>query len=144
MSVLVRFLLVDVRAMPSVVNPFAYLMSFFLDAPIRDIGSMIGVTINTVVRRVILKFDATVLETLREVQLDQIEISKHEHITLADLLADGTPVSSLLTSFLNFTGNLGVQTTTSDNSINDRLFDSPRSGFRRMYACSLICYSSYH
>ncbi|KAF8575295.1 acetyl-CoA synthetase-like protein [Ramaria rubella] len=72
------------------------------NAPIKDIGSMTGITINTVARRVALNPDATVIETLRHIQSDQIEIGKHEHITLADLHSEGIPVSELFKTFLNF------------------------------------------
>jgi hypothetical protein len=74
-----------------------------LDAPIKNIDSMTGHCINTVVRRVILKPDASALDTLREIQSQQIEISKHEHITLADLVSQGIPVSGLFRSLLDFT-----------------------------------------
>ena len=73
-----------------------------LDAPIRDIESMGGICINTVARRVILKASTSVLDTLREIQLEQIEISKHEHVSLADLISQGMPVFSLFRSLLNF------------------------------------------
>ncbi|KAF8584770.1 acetyl-CoA synthetase-like protein [Ramaria rubella] len=72
------------------------------NAPIKDIGSMTGITINTVARRVALNPDATVIETLRHIQSDQIEIGKHEHITLADLHSEGLPVSGLFKTLLNF------------------------------------------
>ena len=61
-----------------------------------------GICINTVARRVILKTATSVLDTLREIQLEQVEISKHEHISLADLMSQGIPVSSLFRSLLNF------------------------------------------
>ena len=108
-------------------------MSFVLDAPIKDIGLITGVTINTILRRVILNMDSTVLETLRGIQHEQVEISRHEHITLADLLSEGIPVTSLLNSFLNFTSNHGDQTAIRNSSI-DGLFDSPRSGSLLMCA----------
>ncbi|KAF8574906.1 amino acid adenylation [Ramaria rubella] len=72
------------------------------NAPIRDVVSMTGITINTVPRRVTQNPDATVLETLRHIQSEQIEISKHEHITLADLHSEGIPVSGLFKTILNF------------------------------------------
>jgi hypothetical protein len=80
-----------------------------LDAPIKNIDTMAGNTINTVARRVILKPDATILHTLREIQLEQVEISKHEHIALADLMAQGIPVSSLFRSILNYASLPGDQ-----------------------------------
>ncbi|KAF8574904.1 amino acid adenylation [Ramaria rubella] len=72
------------------------------NAPIRDVVSMTGITINTVARRVTQNPSATVLEFLRHIQSDQIEISKHEHITLADLHSDGISVSELFKTILNF------------------------------------------
>jgi hypothetical protein len=74
-----------------------------LDAPIKNIDSMAGNTINTVARRVILKSDNSILHTLREIQSEQIVISKHEHISLAELISHGISVSSLFKSLLNFT-----------------------------------------
>ncbi|KAF8584766.1 acetyl-CoA synthetase-like protein [Ramaria rubella] len=86
----------------SIEVPFRY-------APIKDIDSMAGNTLNTVARRVILNSEASVLHTLREIQLEQIEVSKHEHIALADLISEGIPVSSLFRSLLNFTNLPGDQ-----------------------------------
>jgi hypothetical protein len=73
-----------------------------LDAPIRDIESMGGICINTVARRVILTATTSILDTLREIQSEQIVISKHGHKSLADLMPQGIPVSGLFRSFLNF------------------------------------------
>ncbi|KAF8584768.1 acetyl-CoA synthetase-like protein [Ramaria rubella] len=86
----------------SIEVPFRY-------APIKDIDSMAGNTLNTVARRVILKSEASVLHTLREIQSEQIKVSKHEHIALADLISEGIPVSSLFRSLLNFTNLPGDQ-----------------------------------
>jgi hypothetical protein len=88
---------------------------------------MTGHCINTVARRVILNPKASVLDTLRQIQLEQIEISKHEHIALADLMSQGIPVPSLIRSLLNFT-NLPVnqerlargQATTSGDLLRSR------------------------
>ena len=91
---------------------------------------MTGVTINTVARRVILNRDSTVLETLRWTQFDQNEISKYDHITLADLLSDGIPVSGLFKTLLNFAQHVREQKATMDNSIDVDLFGNPRSGSR--------------
>jgi hypothetical protein len=89
---------------------------------------MMGITINTVARRVILSPDATVLETLRRIQLDQIEISKHENITLADLLSEGIPVSDLFRSILNFKNLPGDHVAEDVCSVEDRLFVKYRGG----------------
>jgi hypothetical protein len=70
---------------------------------------MAGNTINTVARRVILNPNTPVLETLRAIQSEQIEISKHEHIALVELISQGIPVSSLFRSLLNFTNLPGDQ-----------------------------------
>lgn len=72
------------------------------DAPIRDIESMTGVMINTVPRRVILNPEATILETLQQIQSEQSEISKYENISLAELQSAGIPVSSMFNTLLNF------------------------------------------
>ncbi|KAF8584772.1 CoA-dependent acyltransferase [Ramaria rubella] len=72
------------------------------NAPIKDIGTMTGITINTVARRVAPNPGATVIDTLRHIQSDQIEMGKHEHITLAELRSEGIPVSGLFKTLLNF------------------------------------------
>ena len=91
-------------------------------------------TINTVARRVILNRDATVLETLRRIQFDQNEISKYDHITLADLLSDGVPVSGLFKTLLNFAQHVREQKVAMDSSTDVDLFRNPRSGSRDRYA----------
>src|ERR1700684_3987045 len=106
MSSSVKFLLVEVSM---ILLRIIILLTTILDAPIRDINSMMGITINTVPRRVILNPDATVLDTLRQIQLDQIEISKHENIGLADLQSEGLPASELFRSILNFRNLPGDQ-----------------------------------
>lgn len=63
---------------------------------------MTGVFINTVARRVIMNPTATVLDTLREIQSEQLEISRHENISLSELQLAGIPVSSLFHTILNF------------------------------------------
>ncbi|KAF8580410.1 acetyl-CoA synthetase-like protein [Ramaria rubella] len=72
------------------------------NAPIKDIWSMTGITMNTVPRRVIRRPEITVLDMLRQIQSDQIEISKHENITLRDLQSEGIAPSGLFKSILNF------------------------------------------
>ena len=108
-----------------------------IDAPIKDIASLTGVTINTVARRVILNLDATVLEALRQTQFDQNEISKYDHITLADLLSDGIPISGLFKTLLNFAQHVREQKGAMDSSADVDLFRSPRSGSRDRYATFL-------
>lgn len=64
---------------------------------------MTGVMINTIARRVLLNPTATVLDTLRQVQSEQLEISKHENIALSELQsAGGISVTSLFHTILNF------------------------------------------
>ncbi|KAF8587753.1 amino acid adenylation [Ramaria rubella] len=98
------------------------------NAPIRDIGSMTGITINTVARRVIHNPETTVLDMLRQVQTGQIEISKHETITLADLESEGIPVSGLFKSLLNFRNLPGADLL--EGASSDRLFAASRDGGR--------------
>jgi hypothetical protein len=112
-----------------------------LDASIRDLASLTGVTINTIARRVTLNSDVTVLETLRQLQLDQIEISRYENITLADLLSAGIPVSSLFKSLLNFRNSPGDQ----PHPTESHLFLHPRSdsidALASFLSCRIICNS---
>lgn len=63
---------------------------------------MSGVTINTVPRRVVLNPEVTVLEMLHRIQSDQLEISKHEAVSLADLQSQDIPVFSMFNTLLNF------------------------------------------
>ncbi|KAF8581317.1 amino acid adenylation [Ramaria rubella] len=79
------------------------------NAPIKDIDSLMGNTINTVPRRVVLKPEASVLDTLRKIQLEQYVVSRHEHTALADLIAEEIPVSSLFRTLLNFVNLPGDQ-----------------------------------
>jgi hypothetical protein len=97
------------------------------------------VTINTVARRVTLNSDDTVLETLRRIQLDQNEISKYDHITLADLLADGIPVSGLFKTLLNYAQHVVEQKDIMGGSSDVDLFGNPRSISRdRCVTCLLL------
>ncbi|KAF8587754.1 acetyl-CoA synthetase-like protein [Ramaria rubella] len=100
------------------------------NAPIRDIGTMTGITINTVPRRVIQNAEATVLDTLRQIQADQIEISKHEHITLAEIQSEGISVSGLFKSLLNFRNLPGSEVIEGVPSSEDRLLAKYRDGCR--------------
>ncbi|KAF8572685.1 CoA-dependent acyltransferase [Ramaria rubella] len=110
------------------------------NAPIRDIGTMTGITINTVARRVIQDAEATVLDSLRQIQADQIEIGKHETITLAELQAEGIAVSGLFKSILNFR-NLPASEIEEGvpSSAEGRLFEERRNGGRDGYVSSLLC-----
>lgn len=94
---------------------------------------MTGITINTIARRVVLNSEATVLDMLRQIQFDQIEVSKHEHITLADLQSEDIPVSGLFRSLLNFRNLPGDQKSVEGHSTDNRLFHDPRSGSRDGY-----------
>lgn len=64
---------------------------------------MTGVMINTIARRVLLNPTATVLDTLCQVQSEQLEISKHESVALSELqLAGNISAASLFHTILNF------------------------------------------
>lgn len=63
---------------------------------------MTGIMINTVPRRVQINPEATVIATLREIQSGQIEISKHETISLAEIQSEDIAVSGLFQTILNF------------------------------------------
>jgi hypothetical protein len=62
---------------------------------------MIGICINTGARRVVLDPEASIISTLRDIQADQIEITKHEYITLSEIQSQGIVVSGLFSSLLN-------------------------------------------
>jgi Condensation domain len=135
MLYLAKFLLVEVS---TILLQFAVLLTSILDAPIRDINSMTGICINTVARRVILNSAATVLETLRQIQSDQIDISKHENIALSDLQSEGISVSGLFKTILNFR-NLPSNQDVDDlsSSTGDSLFAKNRSNARDGYVLCL-------
>lgn len=63
---------------------------------------MTGIMINTVPHRVQLDPQATVIATLQEIQSRQIEISKHENISLAEIQSGDIAVSGLFQTILNF------------------------------------------
>ncbi|KAF8581319.1 acetyl-CoA synthetase-like protein, partial [Ramaria rubella] len=96
-------------------------------APIRGIESLTGVTLNTVARRVILRPETTVLDTLRQIQSEQVALSKHENITAADLDYAGLSVASLFKSILNFR-NAGTATLPPASSTENRLLAEYRDG----------------
>lgn len=98
--------------------------------PIRDIESMTGMMINTVPRRVILNPEITVLETLRRIQSEQLEISKHETISLIELQSAGIPVSNLLNTILNFWGK-GPDIVMKDAAENRMFARSRKQAFGR-------------
>ncbi|KAF8588131.1 acetyl-CoA synthetase-like protein, partial [Ramaria rubella] len=70
-------------------------------APISDIDTMIGTCINTVPCRIILDPKASIIDTLRGIQIDQTDINRHEYITLSEIQSQGIPVSGLFRSLLN-------------------------------------------
>lgn len=72
-----------------------------LDAPVKGIESMTGIMINTVPRRVILNPKSTVLDTLLQLQSEQLDISKHESIALAELQSEGISVFNLFNTIFN-------------------------------------------
>ena len=79
-------------------------------APIRGIEEMVGTCINTVARRVILHPTMSILDTLREIQADQVEIAKHEYIGLAEIQHHGVPdIGSLFRTLLNIRNLPGDQ-----------------------------------
>lgn len=65
--------------------------------------------LNTVARRVVLDPEATALATMRDIQAEQNEISKHEHISFSELQSEGVPVSSLFKCLFNFRNMPGDQ-----------------------------------
>lgn len=99
------------------------------DAPIRNIESMTGVMINTVARRVILNPEATVLETLQEIQSDQLEIGKHENVSLTELQSAGIPVSGMFNTLLNFKNKRYTNLGHSD--AGEGVFSTLRTGHAR-------------
>ena len=79
-------------------------------APIRGIEEMVGVCINTVARRVILDPTASVIDTLRAIQADQVEITKYEYIGLAEIQRHGvSDVGNLVRTLLNIRNLPGDQ-----------------------------------
>ena len=62
---------------------------------------MIGVCINTVARRLILDRQASVLDFLKNIQAEQIDISQYEYITLPEIDCAEVQVSGLFRSLLN-------------------------------------------
>lgn len=96
---------------------------------------MTGIMINTVPRRVILNPEATVLETLQQIQSGQLEISKHEIISLAELQSEGIPVFSMFNTILNFRNSGFTQMANYPEYLaEDQLFWKPREESRDRYA----------
>jgi hypothetical protein len=83
------------------------------------IDTMAGLCINTVAHRVILDPDASIIDALRNIQVDQINITKHEYITFHDIESHGVPVAGLFRSLLNFRNIPGDQRLFADGE--DRL-----------------------
>ncbi|KAF8572696.1 acetyl-CoA synthetase-like protein, partial [Ramaria rubella] len=92
-------------------------------APLSNIDAMIGTCINTVARRVTLDPGVSVIDTLRGIQTEQIDINKHEYITLPEIQALGVSVSGLFRSLLNILNLSSEQrqgTGLPDNLLNPR------------------------
>lgn len=99
---------------------------------------MSGIMINIVARRVVLSPKATVIETLQQIQSEQLEINQHENISFSMLQSKGIPVLSLFDTILNFRNQ--VFNTAVDDSAEDRLFHKPRKGaFGRYVNFSAFC-----
>lgn len=97
---------------------------------------MVGIMINTVPRRVVLDPQITVLETLKQVQTEQIEIGKHENITLGELQSEGIPVFGMFDSVLNFRNRPLRDVVERDKLLEEhgRLFDTLRPESQERYA----------
>jgi hypothetical protein len=78
------------------------MITFIAGAPLRDIDSMVGLCINTVARRVVLDPQASIIEALRDIQADQINITKYEYITFHDIESQGVSIAGLFRSLFNF------------------------------------------
>jgi hypothetical protein len=100
-------------------------MTSFAGAPIRDIDSMVGFCINTVARRVVLNPGASIVDTLRDIQADQANITKHEYINFHEIQSQGIPVAGLFRSLLNIRNLPDDQWLYADDK--DRLL-KPRAG----------------
>lgn len=87
---------------------------------------MTGVMINTVARRIFLNPQSMVLATLQEIQSDQLEISKHEVVSLTELESQGIPVSRIFNNILNFRNKQKMKRTEFE-----RIFAKPREGLGR-------------
>lgn len=93
---------------------------------------MTGVMINTVPRRVILSPEATVLETLQQIQSDQIEIGKHENVSLTELQSAGIPISNMFNTLLNFKNNRYMNPRRHDKGLSTGgIFSTLRTGRAR-------------
>ncbi|KAF8575245.1 hypothetical protein K439DRAFT_1665123 [Ramaria rubella] len=79
-----------------------------------------GIPLNTVAHRVIHCPEMTLLDMLREIQSEQIVLSKHENITVVDLDSASIPVSGLFKSILNIR-NAGTATPQPVSSMESRL-----------------------
>jgi hypothetical protein len=99
--------------------------TFIAGAPLRDIDSMVGLCINTVARRVVLDLQASIIEALRAIQTDQINITKYEYITFHDIESQGVSIAGLFRSLFNFRNLLEEQGLHIDSK--DRLLQ-PRTG----------------
>lgn len=102
-------------------------MLFLAGAPIRDIDSMIGICINTVARRVVFDPESPIIDTLRDIQADQIHINNHEYITLPEIQSQGILISALFRTLLNIRNLPGEQLYPSGKNLPERLL-KPRAG----------------
>lgn len=76
-------------------------MRLALGVPLAGIESMVGVCINTVPRRLLLDRQMPVLELLKNIQAEQMDISQYEYITLPEIDCPEVQVSGLFRSLLN-------------------------------------------
>src|ERR1700759_3426046 len=97
---------------------------------------MIGIMISTVARRIVLDPKSTVIETLRQIQQDQLEISQHENISLYELQCEGLPLSGMINNILNFVNEKSSKTIEHDHD-DPRIFKRLRERQGR-YAISSI------
>lgn len=101
---------------------------------------MTGIMINTVPRRVVLNPEATILEILHRIQSDQLEISRHEAVSLTELQSQGIPVSSMFNTILNFR-NRGYSSI-EDSLGQKKLLSKPRGGSKDRYVILFAPHSS--
>lgn len=94
---------------------------------------MTGLMINTAARRVIIDPEATVLDMLLRVQAEQLEISKHEYVSLAELQSEGIPVAGMFHTILNFRNRGWNDDIKGSESSRDGIFSKFRDGSRDGY-----------
>lgn len=99
---------------------------------------MTGIMINTIARRVMLNPKLTVLEMLQQLQSEQFEIGKHESISLAELQAEGIPVTSMFNTILNLWNRGFDISLENDLPVEDRLFGKTRKDGRGRCVVSAV------